>query len=220
MTTEEAAGRLGVSTRRVVQLLRQGTLGGEQVHRTWLVSVAAVAERELSGSAHGRPLRPSTARALVDALSAGAGLTTRHARLVRSKTPEELGRLITGTRHVESFATRDIEALVPSLALTGESACERLDDDSAARLTGRAAVIAGYPRGISFDDLVAEALLVPDPTGIVRLHLFEDGIFPWAEAPTALVAADAMRSATARVRDAGREALARMMSGWSERHIS
>ena len=217
MRTDEAAERLGVSTRRVVQLLRHGGLEGEQVHRTWLVSVSSVAERELSGSARGRPTRPATARALVDALSTGGVLNPRHARLIHSRSADDLARLIVQSRRVEVFATRDVSLALPLLALTGESACDRLVEDPAAVLTGRSHITAGYPRGVRIDDLVSDALLVPDPQGSVRLHVFEDGVFPWPETPIALVAADAMRSATARVRDTGRDALTRMMSGWSER---
>ena len=46
VTTEEAARRLGVSTRRVVDMLTSKQLAGQKVHRSWLVSATAVDERE------------------------------------------------------------------------------------------------------------------------------------------------------------------------------
>jgi excisionase family DNA binding protein len=45
VTTGEAAGILGVSPRRVVQLLHEGALSGRRVGRTWLVDRASVVLR-------------------------------------------------------------------------------------------------------------------------------------------------------------------------------
>lgn len=56
LTTKEAAERLGVSTRRVTELVRGGDLKGERFGRSWMVDEAAVEQRLSRQPRPGRPL--------------------------------------------------------------------------------------------------------------------------------------------------------------------
>ncbi|MWV57777.1 helix-turn-helix domain-containing protein [Rathayibacter sp. VKM Ac-2754] len=215
VTTDEAARRLGVSPRRVVDMLTTGQLAGEKVHRSWLVSAAAVDEREHLSHAPGRPVSAVTARALVTALSDGSRLTSRQEALIRRRTTEQLVTAVSRSVRIERFATRRPELAAEHLHLTGESAIARLGAHAGEALVGQAKQTHGYPRGMTYDELVDHAMLVPDDeNGRVVLHRFDDEIFPWPETPRALIAIDAARDDQARVRTAGLDAVERLRSSW------
>jgi excisionase family DNA binding protein len=55
MTTNDAAARLNVSTRRVVQMIGAGRLKAKKIGRDWLID-----ERHLAAVADRRPGRPRT----------------------------------------------------------------------------------------------------------------------------------------------------------------
>lgn len=214
LTTSEAAERLGLTRRRVLAMLRSGELRGRRIGETWLVERHAVLSRELLGSARGRPLSPSTTRAILDALSSGAGLTERHAGLVRSRDTPALASWLARSVVVLRFASRDVGRAAGLLNPTAESALDRIVDDVSGRLAGHGRDIHGYPKGLTLEELIDEALLVSDTEGAVRVYRFRDDVFPWQETPRALVAVDATRSEQARVRAAGLDALDRMRSAW------
>ena len=70
LSVTEAASRLGVSRRRVLQLIKSGSLPARGVGSSWIID-----ERDLDrldGRAHGRPVGPASAWAIA-ALLAGQG---------------------------------------------------------------------------------------------------------------------------------------------------
>jgi len=71
LSVAEAARSLGVSSRRIRQLLGDGTLPGRHVGRAWLVPAAAVAELGSRKHRAGRPPAPLRAWALLDILDGG-----------------------------------------------------------------------------------------------------------------------------------------------------
>jgi excisionase family DNA binding protein len=77
MGVDEAAGRLGVDSSRVRQLLREGRLAGRRVGSVWLVDADEVARRAARRRSAGRPMAPARAWALLDLLAGGdaAGLS-------------------------------------------------------------------------------------------------------------------------------------------------
>lgn len=215
VTTEEAAKRLGVSTRRVVDMLTRKQLAGQKVHRSWLVSAAAVDERERLQHSHGRPVKAATARAVIDALSTGTALPVRQQAIVQRRRVEQLAAALARSVSMERFATRSPELAAEHLHFTGENALDQIVDHPADALAGRDWQIHGYPKGMSYEELTDYAMLVRDDDNPrVVVYRFEDEIFPWRSTPAALVAVDAARSEVSRVRAAGLEALERMRSRW------
>src|SRR5690242_17759901 len=86
MSVAQAADRLGVSERRVRQLLASGELSTEKVAGRHLLSVDSVRRRSMDPPASGRPLSPGLAWALLGALSRAAGADPRLA--MREAAPD------------------------------------------------------------------------------------------------------------------------------------
>lgn len=218
LTTDEAARRLGVTPRRIVQLLNQRLLDGRQVQRDWMVSAASVRQREALTTARGRPLTPQTARALIEALNNGTSLPARRGSLLRSRNAELLSSAIAHTVSIETFMTRDPQLVLERLNLTAESALQRLTTGVGESLAGQPQEIHGYPRDASMEELIDDAMLVRSDEGTVHVYQFRDGLFPWEETPTALIAVDSARSASSRVRAAGIDAFETKRTEWLAKH--
>jgi len=214
LTTDEAARRLGISSRRVVELLRHGLLDGRQVHTEWLVSEASVGSRTRAGRSNGRPLTPATTRAVVQALSGEGTLGSRHRSLVTDRDVLSLASALSRPVRVDRYAVRDLDLVRPRLRPTGEDALDRIVEAPVAALAGVSRSVHGYLRDVDLADLVDDVGLVPADDGAVHIHRFRDDVFPWHDVPRALVAVDAARSEAARVRAAGLDALERMRSSW------
>lgn len=218
ITTDEAAERLGVSRRRVIEMLQAGDLVGRRVHRTWVVDLASVQDKIVSRGAGGRPLSPATVRAIIEMLSTGGAENMRKLRTAVMHRPSpELAASLAQAVEVRRFETRRPEIAAQHLHLTGESALESLTDGLGQDLVGQSGEVHGYRRTISLDDLIDEAMLVPNAAGMVAIYSFRDGRFPWDRTPRGLIAVDASRSRRARVRDSGLRALEQMRAGWQER---
>lgn len=215
VTTDDAAERLGVSRRRVVEMLRLGELAGKRVHRTWIVDLASVQDKVLTRGTGGRPLSAESARTIIELLSFGGSgdkKKLRNKAMLRS-TPSFAAALAQAVV-VRRFETRRPELAAPHLHPTGESALDALTEGLGEELVGSSRAIHGYLRDISLDELIDEAMLVPSGSGDVAVYGFRDGVFPWDDTPRALIAVDASRSRYARVRDAGLRALDHMRSPW------
>lgn len=218
LTTDEAAQRLGITPRRVVQLLNQRLLDGRQVQRDWLVSATSVRQREAVTTARGRPMTPQTARALIEALDNGTSLPARRGDLMRSRNAELLSSAIAHAVSVETFMTRNPQLVLERLYLTAESALQRLTTGAGESLAGQSQQIHGYPRDSSLEDLIDDAMMVRSDEGTVHVYQFRDGLFPWEETPAAMIAVDSARSASSRVRAAGIEALEKKRDQWLASH--
>lgn len=218
LTTDEAAQRLGVTPRRIVQLLNQRLLEGRQVQRDWLVSASSVRQREALTTARGRPMTPQTTRALIEALDSGTSLPARQGILLHSRNAELLSSAIAHAVSVETFMTRDPQLVLERLHLTAESALQRLTTGAGESLAGQSQEIHGYPRSTSMEDLIDDAMLVRSDEGTVHVYQFRDGLFPWEETPTALIAVDSARSVSSRVRAVGIDALETKRTEWLAKH--
>ncbi|MGX9346686.1 helix-turn-helix domain-containing protein [Microbacterium sp. KNMS] len=222
VTTDEAAIRLGVSRRRVIEMLHAGDLAGRQVHRTWLVDLASVRDRQLIGSSGGRPLSQTSARDVIDFLSFGArtsGASRKARNSAVHRSTAGLVAVLSQAVVVRRYDSRHSAQLAEHLHLTGESALDQIIEAPGANLIGRTRAIQGYPRGTTLEELTDEFLLIPDSDGEIAIHAFRDGEFPWASTPPALIAVDAARSPRARVREAGLRALEEMRERWASRVI-
>ncbi|WP_404437488.1 helix-turn-helix domain-containing protein [Microbacterium aerolatum] len=218
LSTDEAAQQLGVTPRRVVQLLNQHALDGHQVQRDWLVSASSVRQRQALTAARGRPMTSQTARSLIDALDRDARLPARRADLVRNRDAELLSSAIAHSVVIDTYMTRDPESASERLHLTGESALDRITSLPGEALIGTVREVHGYLQSTSLEELIDDAMLVRSDEGTVHIYRFRDDEFPWAEIPATLIAVDAARSMNSRVRAAGLEALDRKRTRWLARH--
>jgi excisionase family DNA binding protein len=91
---KEAARLLGVSERRVRQLLADGSLAGERFGDSWMVSADDVARLQVQRRHPGRPLGPKRAWALLDLL--GGGSAPWLLPPARSQLRKSLGRFAGG----------------------------------------------------------------------------------------------------------------------------
>lgn len=220
VSTGEAAQQLGVTPRRIVQLLNQRALDGHRVQRDWLVSASSVRQRQALTAARGRPMTSQTARALIDALDGDGNLPARRTGLVRTRDAELLSSAIAHAVIVDTFMTRDPQLAHERLHLTSESALEQITSDPGENLAGTSREIHGYLRTSSLEDLIDDAMLVRNDEGVVHIYRFRDDVFPWDETPATLIAVDAARSASSRVRAAGVQAIESKRARWLARHTS
>jgi excisionase family DNA binding protein len=220
ISTDEAARQLGVTSRRVVQLIDQGVLDGHRVKRDWLVSASSVRRRKTLTASRGRPMSPETARSLIDALDGGTNLARRRADLLRTRDGEMLASAIAQSVVVDVFTTRDPLAASDRLHLTGESALDQIASGLGNALVGTAREVHGYLQAASLEALIDDAMLVRSDDGTVHIYRFRDGRFPWGETPATLIAVDATRSPNSRVRAAGLEALEGKRGRWLAKNTS
>lgn len=213
VTTVEAAEMLDVSRQRVDQMLRDGILTGRQVNsRMWLVELKSVHDRNRAGRLAGRPWQSETvwtaALALTNRCSVKADIANR---ILRNDIETLAGRIAQQVQ-VRRYAAKSTRDVAGNLALTGESAINRLGTD----IIGSSATVHGYARG-DIGDVIDELGLVENEDGNVALYSFSGGNerFQGMEhAPEALIAIDCIRSTTTRVRSAGLNALERMTEQW------
>ena len=215
IATSEAARRLGISPERVGQMLRSGELVGRQVddHNTWLVSLASVQDRARVDVGRGRPWADHTIAAVVAALSDGSRLDAKTAQRLRRTNIDQLWRKIAQAVTVRRYSTRNTEIARRHLALTGESAIDRIGE----KLVGESRVLHGYLCDIDLEDLIDDAGLVEDGEGNLAIHELRTSEPAWADgsyAPRALIAVDCAREASTRVRSAGLRALEGMRTQW------
>ena len=220
VSTDDAAQQLGITPRRVVQLLNQRALEGRRVQRDWLVSASSVRQRQALSSSRGRPMAAHTARSLVDALDENTALPARRAELLRTREAELLASAIAHSVIIDTFATRDPQSASARLHLTGESALDRLTSLPGEALIGTAREVHGYLQDTSLDDLIDDAMLVRSDEGTIHVYQFRDDEFPWTEALATLIAVDAARSTSSRVRAASLDALDRTRTRWLAGHTS
>lgn len=89
---KEAARLLGVSERRVRQLLNDGVLQGDRFGESWQVSAPALARLQSQRRHRGRPLGPGRSWALLDLLEGGSASWLRPS--ARSQLRSSLGRFV------------------------------------------------------------------------------------------------------------------------------
>lgn len=211
----DAARLLGVTRRRVSDLWRSGELHGRKHSAGLLIDLASVHEREAIGVIAGRPWGEDIVIGVISALSGDAASRSGViARRIVANDVQSLGRHIAAAVTTTRFEARHPERLRRALALTGESAIDRLGSTPGDRLLGDTAIIRGYAKdGIAA--LAEEHDLVESFSGPVVVHAFRSGVTRVdTQTPRALVAADCLRSDQARVRRLGLDALRSMRASW------
>jgi excisionase family DNA binding protein len=218
-SVSEAARELGVSERRVRQLVEDGLLEAERVGRQLLIDPQVLRRYRSSARERGRPLAPLNAWAFLHAASGGeARLRDRKAqwRVLRyGEDSSDLGRLAHRmSRRAEAHRLRahpqDAAAIGddPRLVLGGVSAARHYGLDIMAP-----GVVEAYVDRKLFDELRAAYILEPDddPNVIVRVvspdiwALISDDRF----APSMAAALDLLEANDDRSRRAARQFLLR-----------
>ena len=132
---QSAAARLGVSPRRVRQLLEGGLLSGERIAGAWLVSVADVERRLRRRSPAGQPLGAAVAWAVLSHVEGREEPWWQPSRL----HPEERARI---ARH----AQRPFDELAPLLVRRASIARRYVHPGLLAGLAAHEAVLEGGSR--------------------------------------------------------------------------
>lgn len=210
---DEAGRRLGVSARRVRQLLDDGRLHGSRVGRSWAIDPASVERLGDSGRPIGRPWRPASAWAVLK-LAAGDEpdvSPVEHSRARRRLRQhslvglaERLGPRASVHRLGAHSAAIDRLAADPRVVRSGVSAAGDHDVDLV-----NDGSFEGYAPKEAFDDLCERYALDPAaerPNVVVRV--VDDHDWPFAPdqhvAPWPVVAVDLLEADDERSRRAGR----------------
>lgn len=238
LSVAEAAERLGVSVRRVRQLVEQGDLPASRIGRAWAIDSAAVDRRKEREAPSGRPYSPRSAWRMAELADAivrdhkGNLLLVELKHVPRGQQAEQRWRAIRSLRNLLSHGDSDVvAAMLRSRSRRVEpryvhpSLLRKLSDDH--RL-----VISGARAAENLGDLAADErleayikssdlLVIQDEYGLqqpadparanVTLRVVEDDL-AWSarQAPLLLIAADLRERDDARAREASDELFRRL----------
>lgn len=230
LTTEDAAVRLGVSTRRVRSLIEQGDLDAEQVGRMYLIRAESVADLAMR-RAGGRSLseRMSWAVLLSDlgrtnwgvvSVEYGLSRTDRQRVLaLRGRAGEDWSWLARRRATTARYAVRDayIGRLLDDMRVVRSGVSALRDHDVA--LTEQAGQAEFYVAAAELDDLLGDYLARADAAGRVIVHAVDADVIAHVRSAggsvmTAMtVGVDLAESADTRTRSAGRNLIHRVAHG-------
>ena len=218
ISVSETASFLGVSRRRVRQMLTQGSLDGQRIGRVWAVESDAVEHAKANRPRPGRPWTPETAWAL---LAVAGGRDHGLSPIQRSRARQ---RLESGLqRYVPQMGVRAerrrfyahpsvIETLAdePNVVRSGISAAAHYELDVVA-----VDELEGYVTSSSLPDLINRfGLDEQAERPNVLLRVVDDGF--WAlgpddtVAPSPVVAVDLLEASDSRSRRAGNQLAERL----------
>ena len=218
MAVADAADELGVSDRRIRQMLADGRLPGERAGRSWVLDEQAVREFAKCRSGPGRPWKPSSAwdvLALAEGNRVPISPVDRHRAQKRLELGigSILGQLANrAERHWFYAHPSVLEAILehPRFVASGISALASNHIDLVV-----ADQIEGYIPESELAGLIDQFALDSEserPNALLRVA--SDDCWPFAprqrHAPTPVVAIDLLDSADERSRRAGRDLLNRL----------
>lgn len=218
MAVAEAANELGVSDRRIRQMLADGRIPGERTGRSWVLEEQAVQEFAKSRSGAGRPWKPSSAW---DVLALANGNRVPESPIDRHRAQQRLelgigsilGQLANrAERHWFYAHPSVLEAILehPGFVSSGISALAPNHIDLVV-----ADQIEGYVPESELAGLIDQfALDSESERPNVLLRVANDNCWPFAplqcHAPTPVVAIDLLDSTDERSRRAGKDLLNRL----------
>ena len=218
MGVGDAAAALGVSSRRVRQMLSHGTLVGQQVGRTWVVDRADLELFRRRRPAVGRPWQPASAWALLAVASGRAAHLSpsqraRARRRLDAGLEHFLGRLAVRAdlrRYYAHPSVVGMLAATPDVVRSGVSAADHYQMDLVA-----VGEYEGYVRASELPDLVDRlALDEHSERPNVVLRIVGDEFWPFGSdeevAPAPVVAIDLLEAGGSRSRRAANRLLARL----------
>ncbi len=211
----DAAAVLGVSSRRVRQMLAHGTLPGQRVGRTWVVNRADLEPLRHRRPPVGRPWQPASAWALLamasgQAAALSASQRSRARQRLESGLEHFLGRLAVRAeprRYYAHPSVVDVLGNEAGVVLSGVSAANHYQLDVVA-----VDEFEGYVRSSILPALVNRlALDERSERPNVVLRVVEDGLWPFSPdekvAPAPVVAVDLLEAGDGRSRRAAAQLL-------------
>jgi hypothetical protein len=223
LTATELAGRLGLTRRRVVELLSSGDISGRRLaNGIWIADADAVARYEILGNrGSGRTLDDDTAWGLLWELSAlapkwlGARTRSRVRQRLRESAATDLVKAVAKRTVERRFAAANAEHAATGLIQTGRAAAGVLNGN----LIDDRRRVSGYVRSGTADEYAASHFMVADSYG--QDVIYENTLpfdFEGDVMPRAVVAADLARSTDARERSAGLRAIEELRRAWLSAH--
>lgn len=212
-STTQVAQELGLSRRRISELVRVGELTATNIAGRWLVDASTVARFRIVDRAIGRPWDSNLAWEMITALSGqNDHVSARAFRRLLATSVESLIQHIHRLIAVEHYEAEDIDEADPHIFRTGESAIARIDN----LLTGAGTEFHLYT---DIQNIPQHFRTVRSVQGNLVVHSWRDGIKRVTEeTPSMLVAIDAAGSADPRVRYAGIEFVTKELQKWQEKH--
>ena len=214
----DAAAALGVSSRRVRQMLSHGTLAGQRVGRTWVVDRADLELFSNQRPRVGRPWQPASAWALL-AVASGRTYALSPTQRSRARRRLEAGlehfleRLAVRAEAVRYYAHPSVIGMLadaPGVVRSGVSAASHYQLDVVA-----VDEFEGYVRSSALADVVDRLALdehAERPNVVLRV--VEDEFWPFGSneevAPAPVVAVDLLEAGDGRSRRAAAQLLARL----------
>ena len=213
VSTARVAQELGLSRRRVSELVRTGGLDATNVAGRWVIDAAEVAKFRVLHRANGRPWDSDLAWEMINALSGGGGEISSRAEMRLLNTEvltliSQIQRLI----KVEWFQARVVSEQDPHVFFTGDSAISMIDHE----VLGTSSTVHLYT---DVTDVSRHFDAVSYVQGNLAVHSWRDGTQRVTEeTPSILIAIDAARSTDARVRAAGFAFVEQELGLWQEIH--
>lgn len=213
----DAATELGVSRRRVRQMLSDGVLAGQRVGRTWVVDRADLELFRHGRPPVGRPWQPTSAWALLAVASGrtanlSAPQRSRARRRVEVGLEHFLGRLAVRAEPRRYYMHPSVAGMLAAadVVRSGVSAASHYQLDLVA-----VDEFEGYVRSSVLADLVDRLALEEHAArSNVVLRVVEDEFWPFASdekvAPAPVVAVDLLEAGDGRSRRAANRLLARL----------
>lgn len=213
ISTLQAAEQLGVTRRRVSELVRSGALQGVELSGRYLIDSSTLGRFAITTRVNGRPWDQDLAWEVLRALSGEhLEVSSRVQQRIVANTPEEIASQINRLLVASRFQALALDGNKNHLALTGESAVDRLG----VHLAGNSERVSGFSL-VENSKQVFDA--VPYSDGNLVLYSWRDGKKRVLErTPQALVAVNCMASENSRVREAGKVSLQQMRKAWLAKH--
>jgi excisionase family DNA binding protein len=214
----EAAGRLGVTPRRVYALVHDGQLRGQHIGGRLLIDLQDVDARLDGGPAVGRPFSPRRAWAILllaegdKPIGLDSSTRSKLRRIVRDRDLWSMRAKLSGRAERRLFRAHssDVARLEaePGVVRTGA----RCAAEAGLGLIAPDAPLELYVDGAAADRLTAKYRLAQSRRPNVVLRVVPDEVRAWLHGPLApgpAVALDLAEDRDPRARDVAREALSR-----------
>lgn len=209
-TVAEVSERLGLTMRRVRQLIGTGEVSGEQHGKLWLIDADSVTRYEVRSVSRGRRLNVESAWAMLYALSGrdadflAASTRTRLRRRLQEIDASTFADLVATRTRAHRFRAANAAKAQADLVGTGRAAAGLIVSD----LLPDDRRVAGYvPAGIGIADYAKSHFMTPDVTGHDVLYENTAPGGGYTKPLPAVVAADLALSTDTRQCSAGLRAL-------------
>ncbi|MEK7663779.1 MAG: helix-turn-helix domain-containing protein [Actinomycetota bacterium] len=213
VSTAQAAEQLGVTRRRVSELVRSGALEAVELSGRYVIDAAALGRFAFTTRLNGRPWDQDLSWEILRALSGeDIQLSERAQNRIESNSVVDIAGQINRLLVIRRFQAQGLIQSEHFLAKTGESAVERLG----VQLAGSSQELHAFSL-VDNPELAFDA--VPYSDGNLVLYAWRDTEIRVSDTtPLALVAVNCMLSENSRVREAGKVSLEELRKSWLAKH--